>query len=294
MLARRIKGILKRILAQRGVLSLEFLRNTPTKYASEYLLALDGMGVKTTSCVLLLALHRTDFPVDVNVGRIMARLGWVPLESETALEELAQYAPEPAVYTFLRERLNSFGVELLYELHYHMITLGKVFCGKRLPNCGACPLRDICEYAKQGGKCVDRPDGHSGLSSLQPEAPIRQRQSDDIEDLVPEQPRVGSNVHKNLEKSNNSSAVLGAIIAAGKAWDKKGRPNGAVATSVLLLSYMTTRDDIMLAYVRLSRVVHPDKNSHPDATTAFQYITAARKVALNISTEDEYQQTIEA
>lgn len=294
MLARRIKGILKRILAQRGVLSLEFLRNTPTKDASEYLLALDGMGVKTTSCVLLLALHRTDFPVDVNVGRIMARLGWVPLESETALEELAQYAPEPAVYTFLRERLNSFGVELLYELHYHMITLGKVFCGKRMPNCGACPLRDICEYAKQGGKCVDRPDGHSGLSSLQPEAPIRQRQSNDIEDLVPEQPRVGSNVHKNLEKSNNSSAVLGAIIAAGKAWDKKGRPNGAAATSVLLLSSMTTRDDIMLAYVRLSRVVHPDKNSHPDATTAFQYITAARKVALNISTEDEYQQTIEA
>ena len=101
-------------------------------------------------------------------------------------------------------------------------------------------------------------------------------------------------MHKNLEKSNNSSAVLGAIIAAGKAWDKKGRPNGAVATSVLLLSSMTTRDDIMLAYVRLSRVVHPDKNSHPDATTAFQYITAARKVALNIYTEDEYQQTIEA
>ena len=294
MLARRIKGILKRVLAQRGVLSLEFLRDTPTKDAREYLLDLDGMGVKTTSCVLLLALHRTDFPVDVNVGRIMARLGWVPLESETALEELAQYAPEPAVYTFLRERLNSFGVETLYELHYHMITLGKVFCGKRMPNCGACPLRDICEYAKQGGKCVDRPDGHAGLSSLQPDASIRLRQSDDIEDLVPVQPRVESNVHKNLEKSNNSSALLGAIIAAGKVWDKQGRPDGAAATSVLLLSSMTTRDDIIMAYVRLSRVVHPDKNSHPDATRAFQYITAARKVALNICTEDEYQQTIEA
>ncbi|ABO96003.1 predicted protein, partial [Ostreococcus lucimarinus CCE9901] len=80
MLARRIKGILKRVMAQRGCLSLEFLRDTPTRDANEYLLALDGMGVKTTSCVLLLALHRTDFPVDVNVGRIMARLGWVPLE----------------------------------------------------------------------------------------------------------------------------------------------------------------------------------------------------------------------
>ena len=35
-----------------------------------------------------------------------------------------EYAPEPAVYTFLRERLNSFGVRTLFELHFHMITLG--------------------------------------------------------------------------------------------------------------------------------------------------------------------------
>ena len=63
--------------------------------------------MKTVSCILLLALYRADFPVDVNVGRIMARLGWVPLETEQALEELSEYAPEPAVYTFLRERLNS-------------------------------------------------------------------------------------------------------------------------------------------------------------------------------------------
>jgi len=81
-----------------------------------------------------------------------ARLGWVPLETEQALEELSEYAPEPAVYTFLRQRLNSFGLQTLFELHYHMITLGKVFCEKRTPNCSACPLRDMCEYASSGGK----------------------------------------------------------------------------------------------------------------------------------------------
>ena len=293
MLARRIKGILKRVMAQRGCLSLEFLRDTPTRDANEYLLALDGMGVKTTSCVLLLALHRTDFPVDVNVGRIMARLGWVPLESETALEELAQYAPEPAVYTFLRERLNSFGVEMLYELHYHMITLGKVFCGKRLPNCGACPLRDVCEYAKQGGKCVDRPDGHSGLASLQPELPTRARPLNDIEDIGGQTVPRTSNVHENVAK-DGSSYVLKAILAAGVEWDKKGRPEGALATNVLLLSAATSREDVQLAYVRLSRVVHPDKNSHPDASLAFNYITMARKVALNITNNDTLAQNIEA
>ena len=152
MLAARIQGLLRRIHGERGCLSLEFLHNCPTELARGYLLSLEGFGVKTVSCILLLALYRADFPVDVNVGRIMARLGWVPLETEQALEELSEYAPEPAVYTFLRDRLNSFGLQTLFELHYHMITLGKVFCEKRTPNCVACPLRDMCEYAASGGK----------------------------------------------------------------------------------------------------------------------------------------------
>ena len=99
----------------------------------------------------LLALYRADFPVDVNVGRIMARLGWVPLETEEALEDPSQYARERAVHVPARDRLNSFGLQTLFELHYHMIgQLGKVFCVKRTPNCAACPLRDMCEYAKVG------------------------------------------------------------------------------------------------------------------------------------------------
>lgn len=45
-----------------------------------------GLGRKSAACVLLLALAKRDFPVDVNVGRICARLGWIPLDSEEALE----------------------------------------------------------------------------------------------------------------------------------------------------------------------------------------------------------------
>ena len=173
MLAQRIQRVLRRIEGERnGELSLEFLRDCPTDVARGYLLSMEGYGVKTVSCILLLALYRADFPVDVNVGRIMARLGWVPLETEEALEELSQHAPEPAVYTFLRERLNSFGLQTLFELHYHMITLGKVFCEKRTPNCAACPLRDMCEYASSGGKRQQKESDHPG----EPEpAPARAR-----------------------------------------------------------------------------------------------------------------------
>ena len=38
------------------------------------------------ACVLLLSLGRKEFPVDVNVARICARLGWIPLDSEEAIE----------------------------------------------------------------------------------------------------------------------------------------------------------------------------------------------------------------
>ena len=147
LLAGRIQRILRRVHHERGGrLSLEFLHDCPTDVARGYLLSLEGFGVKTVSCILLLALYRADFPVDVNVGRIMARLGWVPLETEEALEELSVYAPEPAVYTFLRERLNSFGLQTLFEMHYHMITLGKVFCEKRCSTV-AHVRSATCEYA---------------------------------------------------------------------------------------------------------------------------------------------------
>ncbi|GIL84976.1 hypothetical protein Vretifemale_13616 [Volvox reticuliferus] len=46
----------------------------------------------------------------------------------------------------------AFDLETLYELHYQSITLGKVFCQKRAPNCDSCPLAPQCDYALQGGQ----------------------------------------------------------------------------------------------------------------------------------------------
>ena len=37
-----------------------------------------------------------------------------------------QYAPETEVHKYLHSRLASFDIATLYELHYQMITLGKV------------------------------------------------------------------------------------------------------------------------------------------------------------------------
>ena len=152
----------------------------------------------------------------------MARLGWVPLESETAREELALRPRPSRRLHLLRERLNSFDVEMLYELHYHMITLGKVFCAKLMPNCGACPLRDVCEYAMPGGKSsIDRTVTWAGI--LQPPTTAHAKQPVDIEDTGKSAPH-SSTVHQNVGK-NESTHVLRAIVTS-KNVDKKGRRPG--------------------------------------------------------------------
>ena len=91
----------------------------------------------------------------VSLARAPRRLGWIPLDSEEAIESLDDYAPEPEVHRFLHSRcsglkrgsffewrvclespfnpspfflilrLVGFDVETLYELHYQMITLVK-------------------------------------------------------------------------------------------------------------------------------------------------------------------------
>ena len=73
-------------------------------------------------------------------------------QSTEKIEDLDLYAPELEVHKYLKERLSHFDFSTLYELHYLMITMGKVFCTKSNPRCSACPLRNKCEYAFNGGK----------------------------------------------------------------------------------------------------------------------------------------------
>lgn len=57
-----------------------------------------GLGRKSVACIMLLCLGMPEFPVDVNVGRICSRLGWIPLDSEQALEASCCYAKQHQDY----------------------------------------------------------------------------------------------------------------------------------------------------------------------------------------------------
>ncbi|KAH7547786.1 hypothetical protein JRO89_XS14G0016100 [Xanthoceras sorbifolium] len=149
MLAERIKEFLNRLVRDHGSIDLEWLRDVPPDKAKDYLLSVRGLGLKSVECVRLLTLHHLAFPVDTNVGRIAVRLGWVPLQplpESLQLHLLELYPILESIQKYLWPRLCKLDQRTLYELHYQLITFGKVFCTKSKPNCNACPMRGECRH----------------------------------------------------------------------------------------------------------------------------------------------------
>ncbi|RLM54827.1 hypothetical protein C2845_PM10G11330 [Panicum miliaceum] len=149
MLAERIKEFLDRLVTDHGSIDLEWLRDVQPDKAKDYLLSIRGLGLKSVECVRLLTLHHMAFPVDTNVGRICVRLGWVPLQplpESLQLHLLEMYPMLEHIQKYLWPRLCKLDQRTLYELHYQMITFGKVFCTKSKPNCNSCPMRAECKH----------------------------------------------------------------------------------------------------------------------------------------------------
>nr|KAJ0213297.1 hypothetical protein LSAT_V11C400201000 [Lactuca sativa] len=85
--------------------------------------------------------------VDTNVGRIVVRPGWVPLQplpESLQLHLLEMYLVLHSIQKYLWPILCKLDQLTLYELHYQMITFGKVFCTKSKPSYNACPMRAEC------------------------------------------------------------------------------------------------------------------------------------------------------
>ncbi|KAF5744814.1 hypothetical protein HS088_TW07G00394 [Tripterygium wilfordii] len=149
IIAGRIQDFLNRVAELHGSIDLEWLRDVPPDESKRYLLEVQGLGLKSVECVRLLTLQHVAFPVDTNVARITVRLGWVPLKplpDGVRLHELEDYPNPDTIQKYLWPRLSTLDHKTLYELHYQMITFGKVFCTKKNPNCNACPLRGECKH----------------------------------------------------------------------------------------------------------------------------------------------------
>jgi endonuclease-3 len=136
--APRIQEALKRISAEHGELSLDFLADLPLEEARAWLRAIPGVGPKTAAIVLLFALGRPVFPVDTHIHRVAGRLGLTPLKTtrEQAHEILEALIP-PEIY---------------YPFHINLILHGRAVCHARNPEHERCVLRDECGFYRSLGK----------------------------------------------------------------------------------------------------------------------------------------------
>jgi endonuclease III len=128
----RIKKTLDAVRLRFGSHSLAKLRSMSDREVIAELTALDGVGFKTASCVLLFSLGRDVFPVDTHVHRICTRLG-LNAGSRTPDE----------TYHFMKKIVPPGRG---YSFHTNLIRFGRLICRSNLPLCGACPLFAECRY----------------------------------------------------------------------------------------------------------------------------------------------------
>jgi len=130
--APRIQSALRTIRAARGDHSLEFLGELPPLEARAWLTAIDGIGKKTASVVLLFAFGMPLMPVDRHVERVSHRIGLIPPKA-TADDAhdlyLAMVDPTRA-----------------HEAHVNLIGHGRKTCHARKPACARCPIAPRCRF----------------------------------------------------------------------------------------------------------------------------------------------------
>jgi endonuclease-3 len=119
----------KNIVALAQILLREHGGEVPA--SREALEQLPGVGRKTANVVLNVAFGQPTIAVDTHIFRVANRMGLAPGKNPDEVErKLVKFVPE----------------EFRQHAHHWLILHGRYVCSARKPDCGGCPLRDLCEY----------------------------------------------------------------------------------------------------------------------------------------------------
>lgn len=134
--APRLQAIMRRITEERGELNLNFLRDLPVEESAAWLNRLEGVGPKTTACVLLFSCQQPILPVDVHVHRVSGRLGLIgkKVTADNAHPLLQVLLPNDA--------------RTIYNFHKGLLRHGQRICVYEHPRCNQCMITDQCDYYK--------------------------------------------------------------------------------------------------------------------------------------------------
>ena len=130
--------IANRVILDLGNDPQSALREMSSTEVFQYLTSLPGVGPKSALCVMMWSLNIDVLPVDVNVQRIAARLGVIPvgLKHYQAQQKFPRYVPEG------RSR----------DLHTAFMMHGREICKPIRPKCGECIVSDLCRMGREASK----------------------------------------------------------------------------------------------------------------------------------------------
>lgn len=124
----RLKAFVRFLLKRHGG-RMRGMASLPLRQAREELLSLSGIGPETADSILLYALDRPAFVVDVYTRRVLARHSFISWE-----------APYDQIQALFLRALPS-RLALFNEYHALLVAVGKELCRPRKPLCHRCPLR---------------------------------------------------------------------------------------------------------------------------------------------------------
>lgn len=130
--ARRLKGFCRRALAEHPEGFEAWFGAAVAAGLRAELLSYKGVGPETADSMTLYAAGKPSFVIDAYTRRTGERYGLARGLSYDDWKALFEAALPP-------------DVKVYNEYHALLVRLGKDFCGKSKPACGACPLRRGCE-----------------------------------------------------------------------------------------------------------------------------------------------------
>ncbi len=132
--APRLQAIMRQITEERGNLNLDFLCDLPVDESAAWLNRFEGVGPKTTACVLLFSCQQPVLPVDVHVHRVSGRLGLIgkKVSADAAHDLLQALLPQ--------------NTRVIYNFHKGLLRHGQRICVFERPRCNKCPITDLCDY----------------------------------------------------------------------------------------------------------------------------------------------------
>ncbi|MBK9099720.1 MAG: endonuclease III [bacterium] len=126
-----IKKFLSSLKKRNDNFDMRYLQKMQDDEILNELTSINGIGVKTASCVLLFSLDRNVCPVDTHVHRTLNRIGLVDTKTPVKTFELIS---------------GKLPKGIAHQFHTNLIKLGRIICKSAKPLCSVCPILKQCKY----------------------------------------------------------------------------------------------------------------------------------------------------